>query len=97
MKDSHLTLRLPAELARALARLARGRGVAKSQVAREAVASYLAPATSLEGPGASRVTARQLAARWPGVPHLTPEEAGELAADLAASREGVPVPRTPWD
>ena len=97
MKDSHLTLRLPAELARALARLARARGLPKSQVAREAVASYLAPAAPPEGPGPSRVTARQLAARWPGVPHLTPEEAGDLAADLTAARDGVPAPRTAWD
>ena len=96
MKDSHLTLRLPAELARALARWARARGVPKSQVAREAVARYLAPATPLEERH-PRLTARELAARWSSFPHLTPEEAGDLAADISAAREAVPVPRTPWD
>lgn len=40
-KDSTLTLRLGADLARAVARLARKRAVPRSQVVRDAVVSYL--------------------------------------------------------
>lgn len=93
MKDSHLTLRLPAELARALARWARERGVPKSQVAREAVAQYVAPSA----PATPRPTAREVAARWSSLPHLTPEEAGALAADIVAAREALPPAPAPWD
>ena len=39
--DSQLTLRLPEALARAVARLARQRGVVRSQVVREALEAYL--------------------------------------------------------
>ena len=62
MKDSHLTLRIPAELARALARKAKALGIPKSQMAREAVTRYLVPSADEEAP--SRLpTARQFAAR----------------------------------
>jgi metal-responsive CopG/Arc/MetJ family transcriptional regulator len=40
--ESQLTLRLPRDLARELARAAKARGLKKSQVVREAVAEYLA-------------------------------------------------------
>ena len=50
MNKAHLTLRLPADLARSLARWARVRGVPKSQVAREAVARYLAPTSEERSP-----------------------------------------------
>jgi hypothetical protein len=39
--DAQLTLRLPRDLARALARQARARGVPRSQLVREAVAKYV--------------------------------------------------------
>ena len=39
--DAQITLRLPKELARQVARIAKTRGVKKSQVVREAVADYL--------------------------------------------------------
>ena len=96
MKDSHLTLRLPAALARALARKARTAGVPKSQLVREAVARYLAPADAL---GSSRppVTARDLAARWPTLPRMAPEDVDDFAADIAAARAALPVPRPPWE
>ena len=42
MKEDQLTLRLPRELARALAQQARERGVPKSQLVREALQAYLA-------------------------------------------------------
>lgn len=95
MKDTHLTLRLPRELARALAKFARDHGLPKSHVAREAVARYLAP---LEAARESRrsVTALDLAERWPAVPRLTAEEATAFAADIAASRGALPVVPPPW-
>jgi len=96
MKESHLTLRLPAALARLLDRWASAHGVPKSQVAREAVARYLA------GPGEAattrpRLTARELAARWRGLPRLHPEEAAALAADLDSARTALPPLATPWE
>jgi hypothetical protein len=95
MKRSHLTLRLPADLARALARLARSRAVPKSQLVREAVARYLAPSSApAERPPA--VTARTFAERWADLPQLTPEEARDLEADIEASRAVLPPVRTPW-
>jgi len=95
MKDSHLTLRLPANLARALVRLASSRGLPKSQLVREAVARYLAPSSApVERP--PRMTARSLAAHWAALPRLTRQEAGDLEADLATAREDLPPKRAPW-
>lgn len=96
MKD-YLTLRLPKELARALARFARLRRVPKSAVVREAVAQYLAPAPP-EG-AARRVTGRELAALFASLPHLSPEEAEAFARDLAkAKAELAQIPvRDPWE
>jgi len=95
MKDSHLTLRLPADLARALARWARSRRVPKSQLVREAVARYLAPSSApAERP--PRVTARTFAGQWAALPRLTPEEARDLGADIAAARAALPPVRSPW-
>jgi predicted transcriptional regulator len=95
MSPSHLTLRLSRELARALARSAKVRGLPKSEIVREAVARYLA-AGARDEPGA-RVSARELAARWPSLPHLTADEASALARDIAASRGSLPPPRAPWE
>lgn len=95
MKDKHLTLRIPGDLARALARTARERGVPKSQVAREAVGRYLSSPAPVDPAGL--VTARELAARWPSLPRLTPEEAGALGDDIAASRDALPEVRAPWE
>ena len=95
MKDFHLTLRLPGDLARVLARLARGRSVPKSQLVREAVARYLAPSSALaERP--PQVTARTFAERWAALPRLTPDEARDLEADIASARAALPPVRTPW-
>jgi hypothetical protein len=95
MKDDHLTLRLPRELARALARWARERGLPKSQLAREAVARYLA--LGREAPSTTRtLTAAELAARWPLLPRLTPEEASDLARDVEAARRSLPDVGAPW-
>lgn len=94
MKE-YLTLRLPTELARALSRWAKTRGVPKSAVVREAVARYLAP-TDPEGT-ARRVTGRELAARLASLPHLTPQEAKDFAADIAGARAALPPVRPPWE
>jgi predicted transcriptional regulator len=88
MKERHLTVRLPADLAAALRRLARARGHSKSQVAREAVARYLGVAPADDS--ARRLSARALAERWSALPALTREEAEALEADLEASRKALP-------
>jgi hypothetical protein len=96
MKDSHLTLRLSARLARLLARWAAAHGVPKSQVAREAVARYLA-APGGETSASLGLTARELARRWPMLPRLHPEEAAALAADITSGRDALPPVATPWE
>jgi predicted transcriptional regulator len=93
MKNSHLTLRLPADLARALARWARARGVPKSLVVREAVTRYLNPAAAVTSP----VTAGELAIKWPLLPRLTREEADSLDADIVAARRELPPLAAPWE
>jgi hypothetical protein len=94
MKDSHLTLRLPAALARLLARSARARGVPKSQLAREAVGRYLAPAD--ESLGAASCTAHDLARRWRSWPRLLPAEAEGLGRDIEAARAELPPVPESW-
>src|ERR1043166_13084 len=97
MKDSHLTLRLSADLARALARNARAQGVSKSQVARDAVARYLAPTSVVTGRTAASVTARELAARWATLPRLVAEEAESLGADIERGRAEPPAAPATWE
>ena len=97
MKDDHLTLRLSRDLARALARWARERGVPKSQLAREAVVRYLSPAGPAAEAPSPPVSAAELAARWTRLPRLTPQEAADLAADVAAARHALPAARPPWE
>jgi hypothetical protein len=96
MKE-YLTLRLPAELARALTRWARVRRMPKSAIVREAVARYLAPAAS-EG-RTRRVTGRELATLLAALPRLSPEEAETFARDLARARSELAQleARDPWE
>ena len=97
MEDSHLTLRLPAPLARLLTRWAAAQGVPKSRVVREAVTRYLqgtGAATPSEPPS---LAARDLARRWVALPRLLAEEADGFAGDITASREALPSPITPWE
>jgi predicted transcriptional regulator len=68
--DSQITLRLPRDLARALARRAKERRVPKSQIVREAVAQYLAPAEP-------HLTREE---RWERVKHLV----GSVELDMDA-------------
>ena len=95
MKDRHLTLRLPEDLARALARWARARGQPRSEVVREAVTRYLAPPAS--GPSGRPVAARDLALRWPSLPRLEAGEAAEFGEDIERSRAGLPAAPSPWE
>jgi hypothetical protein len=88
MKNTHLTLRIPAALGRMLDRLARTRGVPKSQVVREAVATYLVPTG--EGASPPIITCAELANRWATIPRLDPAEADALADDIARGRAAVP-------
>jgi predicted DNA-binding protein len=97
MKESHLTLRLPADLAKALLRKARALGVPKSQMVREAVAVYLEPVAAAATAEVRRFSARDLAARWNALPRLTPDEAEALGADIAASRKTLPAARSAWE
>jgi hypothetical protein len=94
MKDEHLTLRLPAALARALTRRARDQGVPKSQLVRDAVQRYLDPAPTLPAPLRSST---ETAARWALLPHLTPDDATRLAEDIASGLRALPPVRSPWD
>ena len=94
MKDSYLTLRLPRDLARALAHWARAHRMAKSAMVREAVAAYLTPPAPAPD---MVVTAGELASRWPTLPRLLPGDAEALERDVAASRAALPAPRAPWD
>lgn len=97
MKDDHLTLRLPRELARALARWARERGVAKSHAVREAVARYLSSGAVAPDAPAKTVTAAGLAARWPQLPRLTTDEAADFGRDVDRARGAVPEARDAWE
>lgn len=95
MKDAHLTLRLPGDLARLLARSARARGVPKSQIAREAVARFVGAKSGAAGPAG--LTARELADHWRTLPHLTPAEAASMARDIEAGRRALPAVPSPWE
>jgi hypothetical protein len=95
---SHLTLRLPSALVRALARSARSRGVPKSVVVREAVAQYLAAGGAPAASTPRRVTGRELATLLASLPRLADGDAVKFAEDLASARaELTRVPlRDPW-
>jgi predicted transcriptional regulator len=96
MKDDHLTLRLPRDLVRALARLARARRVSRSAVVREAVTHYLGAGEVPTSATRPSITAAELADRWPRLPRLTPEDAADFAAEIAAVRRSLPSPRQ-WE
>ncbi len=96
-KDSHLTIRLPGPLSEALDAEAARRGVARSQVVREAVATYVAAPLSARRAIVPPITAAQLAERWHDLPHLSAHDAELFAVDVACAREDAP-PRVPeWE
>lgn len=95
MNDTSISLRLTDALARALAAESSARGVAKSLLVREAVATYLA------APGTSRIgehliTAAEFARAWKARPALTAEEGREFADDIARARNELGAPTDPW-
>lgn len=94
MNRTHLTLRIPDDLATALERLTESRGVPKSGLVREAVAQYLvAGKTRLEVPP---LRARDFMLMWDALPHLTVAEAAGLDADLTRARSDLLPPGDPW-
>ncbi|MBA3341706.1 MAG: hypothetical protein H0T48_07710 [Gemmatimonadaceae bacterium] len=96
MMGSHITLRLSLKLATVLARRARQLALPKSQLVRDAVNRYLSQGAV--PPDSTRsLTAAELAERWKGMPRLTPKEASDLEADLAASHRRLPPAPTPWE
>lgn len=95
MKTAAITLRVSAELAKHLGRIARTRGVPKSQVVREAVAKYLEPPVSESR--APLLTARSLASRWKDIPRLTPDEAEEFRRDVETARSELPALTPVWE
>ena len=101
MKDDYLAIRLPAALARALARLARARGVSRSAVVREAIVTLVEPAArppaSPPARPPARLTARELAAAWPTLPQLSPDEAEAFFRDLERGRESLVLPDERWE
>ncbi|HRP07083.1 MAG TPA: ribbon-helix-helix protein, CopG family [Gemmatimonadales bacterium] len=94
MKDAHLTVRLPAPLARALARRARETDLPRSHLVREAVVGYLAGPQSVAE--RRECTAAELAMHWRAMPHLTVDEAAAFAEELNAARTLAP-PSIAWD
>jgi hypothetical protein len=95
MDSTHITLRLPEQLAKAVARWARLHDQPRSQVVREAVAQYLGGKPTSAGPPS--ISARELGVRWPDLPRLTSEEVDSLSADIAAGRAMLPAVRTSWE
>lgn len=95
MKDAHLTLRLPHDLARELDRAAELRGTPKSGLVREAVAHYLE--AGKQRPEAPPLLAGEFSRIWNALPHLTIAEAGKLDADICRAREALPPLVDPWE
>ena len=94
MADTPLSVRLPSELTDALDRRAAERGVGRSMILREAVATYLTAA-----PPSATVRLMPVAAFleiWPSAPKLSPEEAASYAADLRADRASLGPVDDPW-
>lgn len=94
MSDTPLSVRLPADLAESLDRRAAERGVGRSMVVREAVATYL---TSAPAPDPVRLMpAAAFLAAWPTAPKLAEDDAASYAADLRADAESLGPLDDPW-
>ena len=94
MKDSLLSVRIPADLADALDRRAADRGVGRSVMVREAVAAYLTtrptPAPVMPMPLEAFLEA------WKTAPRLSADEAAAYEADLRDARAELPPLDDPW-
>lgn len=95
MEPTHITLRIPDDMAVALASRARARDLPRSQVVREALALYLSAGPTRSAPPLT--TASDFAARWANLPRLTPAEVTDLESDITASRDALPKTRAPWE
>jgi hypothetical protein len=94
MKDTVLSVRIPADLAESLDRRAESRGVGRSMMVREAVATYLGAT-----PSAPSVEPMPIAAfldAWRRAPRLADDEAIAFAADLREARTALPPLDDPW-
>ena len=94
MKDEHLSLRLPGDLAEALAEEAKARGVAKSFVVREAVSTYLGGVDSSRS-AEHTLLARDFARIWATLPVLERDEARAFADDIEDARKAIVPPIAP--
>lgn len=94
MKDSLLSVRIPADLSDAIDHRAAERGVGRSVMVREAVAAYLttrpAPAPVAAMPLAAFLAALATA------PRLSADEAAAYEADLREARAALPPLEDPW-
>jgi len=95
MKNAHLTLRLPDDLAKELERIAEARSIPKSGLVREAVAQYLV--AGQQRPEARPLLAGEFARIWEALPHLTIAEAENLDADVRRDRATLLPPDVPWE
>jgi hypothetical protein len=95
MKDAHLTLRIPASLARTLDKIARVRGVSKSHLVADAIARHVTSATPPSEP-ARRVSGAEFSSLWPSLPRLAPGDANAFAEDIARARKELPPPADRW-
>jgi predicted transcriptional regulator len=95
MKNAHLTLRLPKELANALERAAEESGMAKSMLVREAVSQYLAGA--LPTTPKRVMTLDEFIKQWEARPKLTPDESEAYARNIEQARAELLPLRDPWE
>jgi hypothetical protein len=95
MKDAHLSLRLPQSVAKGLEGQAEARGISRSMLVREVIASYLGGSEVAPAPP---MTARSLARRWRStpLPVLDEEERSAFAEDLPRARQTQTLPIDPW-
>jgi predicted transcriptional regulator len=95
MKDTHLTLRIPTDLADTLTIMADELGVTRSRVVREALEAYTVERR--DPTRALGVRADLLAARLTALPALSPAERSGFARDTRATREHLGPVRDPWE
>jgi len=94
MTDTHLTLRITGDLAKALARMADARSIPKSRLVRDAIAHYLAAGTQRSGE--PPLLAGDLMQLWDALPHLAIDEATQFDTDLRQARAALAPPDDAW-
>lgn len=94
MDDTHLSVRMPVDLASTLDRLAESRGVGKSKLVREAVSQYLTGGAARDD--AARLLAGDFRKVWDALPHLSVGEATAFDTDVQQARAALALPDDPW-